>query len=319
MMMRVVTSPFFRFTLWLLVAGMVTCLGCFPSQELLKQMPEKNEHLWVLERARGKEFAAWGQVPTSGIMSPNGLWYAMRPGRGSYSSEGPITLGSVESGDEILIPKESDDRIPHTDGVWSPDSRYVAYVSRQGLKAQGVSAVLLYDLQQGESKELFRQKGDIRQLRFWDGGTNLLYILESPDGVAQHMLCGVSEQSLQPFGEPLPVDHATRALQSPKRKHIAYSYRRHLFVYDVEKRTGKRVLEDTPTFSMVWSPDGRYLLAAISVPSRNPFHRLISIVVHFGYFMKHYHVLWAYDTQTGEATTMKMTGRIREALILWPR
>jgi len=183
------------------------------------------------------------------------------------------------------------------------------------LARRAMSAILLYDLETGEPSELLRLEGRIRATRFWDSGKKLFFLLEPLTGAGQYMLLSLGDGTLSAFEGPLRADHGLGRYRLRGRIH-AYTYDRGTFVYDVKQKETKKVLASNYLYSIVWSPDGRFLAGVLHRPSRNPLQKLTRL---YSDSMKYVYEFWAYDTQTGETLTMKMNDRLREALLLWPR
>lgn len=300
---------------------------------LLRHLPHATHNLWILEKARG-DIAETGVFSDGGILSPDGRWYAIRPGLGPYNMEGRITLGNVQSRQEAIIPSPEDAGVPWSSPVWSPDSLLLAYVTLRGLGAPDHAAIMIYQMNTGQSVELLRLKGRIRSTRFWDGGSKMLFFWEtrtyeevqggptlsvpsvSPVFRGKWMILDLMHKVVSVYAEDIPCDHSTWPLQSPDRRHIAYTYGNATFVYDAEQDQATCVLPSCYLYSMAWTPDGRFLVGMLHRPSRNPLQKTRLL---FSDSIKYVFEGWAYDMTTSETITMKVTDRLREALLVWPR
>ncbi len=171
-----------------------------------------------------------------------------------------MMLVAVADGSTKLLKAVGKD--PSPGGVFSPDGRYVAWATREGLS--------LFDLQSGTESPLIPDRTNHEVLGWAPDGKHILFSSER-SGSADAWLVAVAGGKVQ--GEPIFVkkDWGSRPMGFTRTGSFFYAADNNVFsvqIAELDPASGNMVSPPQPAFrrgnmrSPDWSPDGR-LLAAV--------------------------------------------------------
>jgi Tol biopolymer transport system component len=170
-----------------------------------------------------------------------------------------MMLVAVADGSAKLLKAVGKD--PSPGGVFSPDGRYVAWATREGLS--------LFDLQSGTESPLIPDRTNHEVLGWAPDGKHILFSSER-SGSADAWLIAVAGGKVQ--GEPIFVkkDWGSRPMGFTRTGSFFYAADNNVFsvqIAELDPASGSLVSPPQPAFrrgnvrSPDWSPDGRWLAA----------------------------------------------------------
>jgi dipeptidyl aminopeptidase/acylaminoacyl peptidase len=191
-------------------------------------------------------------------ISPDGRWVA-------YTVKSLDPKEDTSDTDLYMVPFAGGEAVrltaspkAETDPRFSPDGRYLAFLSaREGKKTQ----VWLLDRRGGEAVRLTDYKADVFDLAWSPDGKRLALVVADVDAADPDLLPDAPGlPGAAKTARPIVVDR----LQI-KRDNQGYlsEIRRHLHVFDVEKKAGVQVTAGAyDDGDPVWSPDGQWIAFA---------------------------------------------------------
>jgi dipeptidyl aminopeptidase/acylaminoacyl peptidase len=190
-------------------------------------------------------------------ISPDGAWVAYTVSsldRKEDASDTDIYMVSSSGGAPIKL---TNSRKPETSPRWSPDGRYLAFLSsREGKKTQ----VYLLDRRGGEAQAITDYKTGASAIAWAPDGSKLALLVPDADP---------ADASADADKKPKP--HVITRLQF-KRDGEGYldTIKRHLHVFDIASKSDIQVTADRwDDGAPVWAPDGR-LIAFSANRTDNP-------------------------------------------------
>jgi dipeptidyl aminopeptidase/acylaminoacyl peptidase len=200
-------------------------------------------------------------------VSPDGKWVAYTVGTVDVEKDKRDTdvwMASWDGGEQIRLTStpDSNETVPR----WSPDNRYLAFLSARGDEAQKKTGAQVWLLNRsgGEAQQLTDIKGGITDFTWSPDAKRVVFVVNDPN----------------PNDEPEKKDNWKRKTAPPivvdryrfkqDREGYLQSLHSHLSLFDmasraVEPLTTGNADDELPS----WSPDGR-LVAFVSNRSRDP-------------------------------------------------
>ena len=193
-------------------------------------------------------------------VSPDGAWVAftvthLDPREDERDTD--IYMAPFAGGPSLRL---TTSRKPETRPRWSPDGRHLAFLScRRSRKSQ----VWLLDRRGGEATRLTAYEGGVSDLAWSQDGRKLALVVSDPDPRRPKPEEEVEENDCgdEDDDDRTPPPIVTRRRQF-KRDGEGYLHdlRAHVYVFDVETRTGLQVTSGPYDDSQpAWSPDGRWI------------------------------------------------------------
>jgi dipeptidyl aminopeptidase/acylaminoacyl peptidase len=211
-------------------------------------------------------------------ISPDGAWVAYTVSsldRKEDSSDTDIYMAAAAGGAPVKL---TSSKKPETSPRWSPDGRYLAFLSsRDGKKAQAY----LLDRRGGDAQVLTASKTGVSSIAWSPDGTKLAMLVSDPDPNDPDPEPDPAAVTAAPAtpGGPAPPDPDTKKPKPHVIDRLQFmsdgdgylnDVKRHLHLFDIAAKT------DTPLTSgkyddgePVWSPDGK-LMAFSANRTENP-------------------------------------------------
>lgn len=192
-------------------------------------------------------------------ISPDGQWVAYtvsQMDQKNDASDTDIYMVPLGGGDAIRV---TTSERPETSPRWSPDNRYLAFLSgRDGKKTQ----VWLLDRRGGEATPLTDFKNGVSSFAWSPDSTRLAIVASDPDPDAEER-----EKNKDLAPQPIVV---TRLQFKRDGSGFLDNRRSHVYAFDVAKKTSTQLSRGPYDDSnVVWSPDGRSI-AFVSNRSEEP-------------------------------------------------
>lgn len=192
-------------------------------------------------------------------ISPDGQWVAYTVSQMDQkkdASDTDIYMVPTAGGDAVRV--TTSDR-PETSPRWSPDDRYLAFLSgRDGKKTQ----VWLLDRRGGEAVALTDFKGGVSSFEWSPDSSRLAIVASDPDPDAE-------EREKNPSAAPKPIV-VTRLQFKRDGSGFLNDLRTHVYAFDVAKRSSVQLSRGPyDDSSATWSPDGKSI-AFVSNRSDEP-------------------------------------------------
>jgi dipeptidyl aminopeptidase/acylaminoacyl peptidase len=184
-------------------------------------------------------------------ISPDGTWVAYTVSaldQKEDASDTDIYMAPFAGGTPIRV---TSSRKPESSPRWSPDGRYLAFLSaREGKKTQ----VWLLDRRGGEAVRLTDFKSSVASLVWSPDSARLALTMTDPDPDDPDLKADAAEKA-----KPKPIVVKRRQFKQDGEGYLT-DRRRHIYVFDVARKQVQQITsgaydDSTP----VWSPDGRWL------------------------------------------------------------
>jgi dipeptidyl aminopeptidase/acylaminoacyl peptidase len=180
-------------------------------------------------------------------ISPDGRWVAYTVSQMDQkkdSSDTDIYMVPLTGGDAVRV---TTSERPETTPRWSPDNRYLAFLSgRDGKKTQ----VWLLDRRGGEATPLTDFKGGVSSFDWSPDGSRLAIVASDPDPDAE-------EREKNPSAAPKPIV-VTRLQFKRDGAGFLNNLRGHVYAFDVAKKTSVQLSRGPYDDSNIaWSPDSK--------------------------------------------------------------
>jgi dipeptidyl aminopeptidase/acylaminoacyl peptidase len=202
---------------------------------------------------------AFGSVNDPRV-SPDGQWVAYTVSRMDLkkdSADTDIYMSPVDGGPAVRLTTSEK---PETSPRWSPDGRYLGFLSsRDGKKTQ----VWLLPRTGGEATRLTDFKGGVSSFEWSPDSTRLAIVASDPDPDE------TGEEAKEEAKAPKPIV-VTRLQFKRDGQGYLNDLRDHVYVFDIAARQSIQVTKGPyDDGSPVWSPDGRSI-AFVSNRTREP-------------------------------------------------
>jgi dipeptidyl aminopeptidase/acylaminoacyl peptidase len=207
-------------------------------------------------------------------LSPEDVYALKNVGDPRISPDGGLVAYAVRSlqkkedgsdTDLYMVPMKGGDALrltgspkPETTPRWSPDGRYLAFLSgRDGKKTQ----VWLLPRAGGEAFVLTSYKSDVQDLAWSPDGKRLALVVadidpEDPDAIDEAKKDEKKDESLAPKS-PKPIVITRRQFMRDTEGFLR-DLRNHLYVFDVAAKTSEQITSGPYDDSEpAWSPDGK--------------------------------------------------------------
>ncbi len=200
-------------------------------------------------------------------VSPDGKWIAYTVGTTDLEKDKHDTDLWMVSWDgtqriRLTSTPESGESMPR----WSPDGRYLAFLSARGDKAEKKKGaqVWLLDRRGGEAEKLTDIKGGIAEYSWSPDGKRLVLVVNDFDPNSDPEKLEGWKRKTKP---PIVID---RYHFKEDRQGYLGSLHKHLRIFDVESRKAEVLTSGNyDETNAVWSPDGR-MIAFVSNRQKDP-------------------------------------------------
>ena len=182
----------------------------------------------------------------SPVLSPDGQWVAYTLGTADSVKDkraGDLFRVSWDGARTIQLTSTAEDE---SSPRWSPDNRYLSFLSSRGEDEKGAQLWLL-DRQGGEAQRVTEFKNGISDYAWAPDGKRLVFVMLDPDPDT------VKAEKRAP--KPIEIDR-----WDFKRDYVGYLTRRrtHLYLFDLATRKLEQITNgDYDDDGPGWSPDGR--------------------------------------------------------------
>ncbi|ASU34080.1 S9 family peptidase [Mucilaginibacter xinganensis] len=177
-------------------------------------------------------------------VSPDDKWVAYSLSEVDTAKDARVShlwMQSLTTNESIELTHGAD---PASNPRWSPDGRYLAFLSSRDSK--NASQVWLLDRRGGEAKKLTDIKGDLNDYSWSPDSKQLLLVIEDPESKAKE----------EPKN-PLPVRIDRYHFKQDIEGYLKHQYT-HLYLFNIEaKKLDTLTKGSADEQSPEWSPDGK--------------------------------------------------------------
>lgn len=222
----------------------------------------RRSSLWLLALVPASLMA---QTPAKRRLVPGDIYRIKEVGSPTIAPDGQWVAYSVTTTDSAKDKRNTDLYMVSWDGTrtvrltsspdgesspkWSPDNRYLGFLSSRGEGEKG-SQLWLLDRQGGEAEKVTDVKGGIDDYVWSPDGKRLVFVIQDPDPD--------TAKSEKKTPKPIEIDR-----WDFKRDYVGYLSRRreHLYLFDLATRKVEQLTRgDFDDAEPNWSPDGKELV-----------------------------------------------------------
>jgi dipeptidyl aminopeptidase/acylaminoacyl peptidase len=190
---------------------------------------------------------------SSPAISPDGKWVAYTVEQTDYErDESNSDLWMTSWDGQTTLQLTHTDKDSESNPAWSPDGKYLAFLSDRG-DEHDASQVWLLNMAGGEAERLTTGKDDIDSFAWSPDGKQMVFVIEDGDSVE----VGGTDTTHKDTPKPIVIDRYYF-----KEDYTGYlgRKRKHLFLFDLGTRNLTQLtFGDFSELNPSWSPDGKWI------------------------------------------------------------